>query len=86
VQQPQVKSGGTIQPLTSTSRPNADQLQLMIMRVQAALYSKGYDPGAIDGVLGETTRQALRQFQRDRGIPATGSMTTETLNALEVRL
>jgi His-Xaa-Ser repeat protein HxsA len=58
----------------------------MIMRVQAALYSKGYDPGAIDGVMGEKTRSALRKFQQDHGLIATGSMTTETLNALGVRL
>nr|WP_313225421.1 hypothetical protein [Stenotrophomonas pavanii] len=34
-----------------TEGRDADALKLLIMRVQAALYSKGYDPGAIDGVL-----------------------------------
>lgn len=67
-------------------RPSADQVQLMIMRVQAALYSKGYDPGAIDGVLGATTKAALRTFQTDHGLVASGAMTTETLNALGISL
>jgi His-Xaa-Ser repeat protein HxsA len=79
---------GTQQVLepSRSSRPTVDQLQLMIMRVQAALYSKGYDPGAIDGVLGSTTKSALRSFQTDHGLISSGAMTTETLNALGVSL
>jgi peptidoglycan hydrolase-like protein with peptidoglycan-binding domain len=56
------------------------------MRVQAALYSKGYDPGAIDGVLSPETQSALRMFQLAHGIRATGTMTTPTLDALGVRI
>lgn len=56
------------------------------MRVQAALYAKGYDPGAIDGVLGEQTVLALRQFQEAYGLAQSGRLTTETLNALGVAL
>lgn len=77
-----------IQPLmsTGTSRPTGDQLRLMIMRVQAALYAKGYDPGAIDGELTATTKLALRRFQAASGLPVTGKMTTQTLNALGIAL
>lgn len=56
------------------------------MRVQAALYSKGYDPGAIDGTLSPQTQSALRMFQLTYGIKVTGTMTTPTLDALGVRL
>jgi Putative peptidoglycan binding domain. len=65
---------------------DADALKLLIMRVQAALYSKGYDPGAIDGTLTPETQSALRMFQLAHGIRATGTMTTPTLDALGVRL
>ncbi|EPG2130868.1 peptidoglycan-binding protein [Stenotrophomonas maltophilia] len=65
---------------------DADVLKLLIMRVQAALYSKGYDPGAIDGVLTPETQSALRMFQLAHGIRATGTMTTPTLDALGVRI
>ena len=58
----------------------------MIMRVQAALYARGYDPGAIDGVMGMQTKAALASFQAAHGLPATGTMTTPTLNALGVAL
>ena len=70
----------------ASTRASADQLRLMIMRVQAALYAKGYDPGAIDGVLSERTVLALRQLQEAYGLVPTGRMTTETLNALGVAL
>jgi len=56
------------------------------MRVQAALYSKGLDPGAIDGVMSQKTQTALRTFQRRYGLQVTGTMTTPTLDALGVRL
>ena len=56
------------------------------MRVQAALFAKGYDPGAIDGVLTETTKSALKQFQSAHRLPITGTMSTPTLNALGVSL
>jgi His-Xaa-Ser repeat protein HxsA len=59
---------------------------MMIMRVQAALYSKGYNPGAIDGQLTEATKSALKKYQTARGLPATGTMTTETLSALGIAL
>ena len=69
-----------------TGKPTADQLKYMIMRVQAALFAKGYDPGSIDGVLGSKTKEALRQFQSAHGLPANAKMTTETLNALGIPL
>ena len=83
-------SGGaaTDAPLISPtkSRPSIDQLQRMIMRVQAALYAHGYDPGAIDGEMSLKTKEALRLFQIAHGLPANAKMTTETLNALGVAL
>lgn len=72
--------------LPNTTRANGDQLKMMIMRVQAALYSKGYDPGAIDGVMTSETKLALAKFQSAHGLPANSKMTTATLNALGVAL
>lgn len=66
--------------------PSTDQLKLMIMRVQAALFARGYDPGAIDGEMSAKTKEALKLFQAAHGLPANAKMTTETLNALGVAL
>lgn len=81
-------NGPSVAPLMSspTSRPSTDQLKIMIMRVQAALYSKGYDPGTIDGELTAQTKLALAEFQAAHGLPVNSKMTTETLNALGVAL
>jgi His-Xaa-Ser repeat protein HxsA len=68
------------------SRPTTDQLRMMIMRVQAGLYSRNYDPGAIDGELSTATKAALRKFQADKGLGVTGTITTATLNALGIAL
>jgi len=48
------------------------------------LIIKGYEPGTIDGVMGEQTRLALKLFQSHNRLPADGMMSTQTLNALGV--
>jgi len=43
-----------------------------IAGIQRRLADLGYDAGEVDGLLGPKTRQALRAYQADRGLPATG--------------
>lgn len=40
--------------------------------IQGALWCKGYLVGALDGVFGESTRNAIVEFQNDAGIAADG--------------
>jgi peptidoglycan hydrolase-like protein with peptidoglycan-binding domain len=40
--------------------------------LQRSLNSKGYDCGPVDGIMGTRTRQAIRSFQRDQGLPVDG--------------
>lgn len=53
-----------------------------IEEVQRRLVTLGYDAGSPDGLLGPKTRAALRAFQGDRGLPATGRPDGTTLAAL----
>ena len=46
-----------------------------VARVQKGLAALGYRPGAFDGFLGEHTREAIRQFERDRNWPVTGELS-----------
>lgn len=55
----------------------------MIRRLQVALREEGYNPGTIDGVLGGGTMEAVRRYQRTKGI-AQGQLTIETLKDLGV--
>jgi lytic murein transglycosylase len=52
------------------------------MEAQAALAKLGYNPGAPDGLIGLTTRQALRAWQRDHGVPADGYLSPEMVQRL----
>lgn len=56
----------------------------MVLRVQMALLARGYDPGALDGVLGPKTRTALELYQRDSGIKVTGRLDQNTLLSLGI--
>ena len=55
-----------------------------VQQVQRQLSQRGYDPGAADGVMGDSTQTALRKFQRDQGLNASGQIDQQTLAALGV--
>jgi len=55
-----------------------------IREVQQALKDKGYDVGAVDGIMGGGTKAAIRKFQEDNGLPIGGSLNIELLKALGV--
>lgn len=50
--------------------------------VQLALQAAGYDPGKIDGQMGGKTREAVKAFQRDRGLSADGQVGLKTIKLL----
>jgi peptidoglycan hydrolase-like protein with peptidoglycan-binding domain len=51
--------------------------------VQGALAQRGYYDGQIDGVAGPGTRSAIREFQRDNGLPVTGRIDSQLVQALK---
>ncbi len=52
--------------------------------VQQALSQKGFNPGEIDGVWGNRTISAVREFQKQQGLDATGSLNPQTTSALGI--
>ncbi len=52
------------------------------MAVQEELSRAGYDPGAIDGVIGPQTRNAIAAYQEDHGLPVTGRMDRPLLREM----
>ena len=56
-----------------------------IARTQALLNRLGYDAGSPDGLMGPRTRDAILNYQITEGLQATGTVTPETLTALEAR-
>jgi carboxyl-terminal processing protease len=49
------------------------------------LEAMGYLRGPVTGVYDEATAQAVKEFQRDQGLPAQGKMDMETTDAFNRR-
>lgn len=60
------------------------RFKAIVKRVQIGLLAQGFYTGSIDGVVGPNMRAALRKFQKARGLPVTGTITSETLDALRI--
>ena len=50
--------------------------------IQAALKNAGFDPGSIDGKLGPRTQQAIKEFQRTKGLKIDGKVGLQTWEVL----
>ncbi|MBN2358939.1 MAG: peptidoglycan-binding protein [Deltaproteobacteria bacterium] len=57
-----------------------------VRNLQAHLKAAGADPGAIDGDFGPRTKRAVKSFQDQSGLPATGQVDARTWQALRDRL
>lgn len=72
----------TTRPVRHASSRPAPQPDLAIRQVQGILHEQGYNPGPIDGLMGQKTRAALRQFQLEHQLPKTGQIDPATKAAL----
>jgi hypothetical protein len=53
-----------------------------ILQAQRQLKQLGYHPGPIDGLWGAKTKRALKKFQQDNSLPATGDLSQATIQQL----
>lgn len=63
------------------SRANSSGL---VRSAQGALNDRGYNVGAVDGLWGPSTENAVRQFQQAQGLQQTGKLDQQTLAALGI--
>ncbi len=54
-----------------------------IIKLQKALKEKGYYKGPIDGIVGRLTREAVKAYQKDNGMPV-GGITYQVLKSLGI--
>ena len=52
------------------------------IRVQRGLAALGFEAGPADGMFGPRTRSAIREWQQDKGLEATGYLTADQTEAL----
>lgn len=69
-------------PETGSDTTQSTSREEDIRAVQQSLNEQGYDVGSIDGVWGPKTSSAVRKFQTDHGLQASGRLDTETRTAL----
>jgi hypothetical protein len=55
-----------------------------LIEAQKRLKKIGYDPGPIDGILGNKTKIALGQYQQSNGLKITKQLDQATLNSLGI--
>jgi hypothetical protein len=70
---------------TAVSQQGTTPQQQRMRQAQERLRAAGLDPGPADGMLGSKTREALRQYQRSKGLRTTGELDAATQKALGVR-
>lgn len=56
-----------------------------VLDIQNALKIRGYDVGIVDGVIGKSTRNAIKAFQRDNNLAVDGAITIRLMNRLQIR-
>lgn len=66
------RAKGARQPLQPAPGPRPQEPDPDIETLQADLRTLGYDPGPVDGILGARTAAAIRDYQRDTGLPVDG--------------
>ena len=49
-----------------------------VRHLQRLLYAVGSDPGGVDGIYGNNTAAAVRNFQQEQGLPQTGKADGQT--------
>lgn len=78
------QSSGRQQASRQQERAPGNLSYEQVRNLQQELSSRGYDPGEVDGMWGRNTQQALRQFQQDQDLPASGRPDQRTMAALGV--
>ena len=77
---------GARSPSSPAPTTNTRIGKLYVQRLQMALKIAGSYTGPINGILDRQTHQSIRDFQKNRELPDTGSMTPETWNVLSLYL
>ena len=73
-------------PVTPQSSAGMAASSEEIQKLQQALKDRGQDPGTVNGVMTPQTQQALRSFQAQQGLAATGTLDAQSRTALGLGL
>jgi hypothetical protein len=77
-ERPQSSANDNTSAPGKTEERGQEMSQSEALELEQALAQKGYDPGAVDGVIDSETRAAIEGFQQDHELAATGIIDPET--------
>lgn len=85
------RQGAVVPKVASNVSSRVDGVPLLagpvaIRALQRELAKNGNEAGAVDGIWGENTREAVRQFQKEHNLERTGTLTLPTLAALGIKV
>ncbi|MFH2204979.1 MAG: peptidoglycan-binding protein [Elusimicrobiota bacterium] len=69
--------------LRELERAIGDDCPTSVWDVQFALREAGFDPGIIDGGIGDKTRKRIEEFQMDNGLKVTRTINPDTWSELK---
>src|SRR4029450_12560759 len=72
----------TASALSETANATVMTPAVAVRTAQRQLKERGYYTGPVDGVIGPATENALRAYQRDRGLKVTGRLDSPTVRSL----
>lgn len=75
-------TSGERQPANEAGKVRSEQAEIVLRTVQQSLAALGYQPGKVDGRLGEETERAIREFEMDHGLDPTGRVSAELFSRL----
>ena len=82
---PDAPAVGPQDPSSSEKTPPASQgPDSLVEAVQGELAKRGYFDGKPDAMYSDATKEAIRRFQTDQRLPATGRINEATLHALRL--
>lgn len=76
-------AAGTNTTVASAESGGTATVTLMVRDTELLLAKLAFDPGPADGVLDDTTREAIRRYQQAAGLPETGEPSKELLEELQ---
>ena len=72
-----------LHPIQLTEPLKKDMNSEQVKNVQMILTSLGYEPGRKDGYFSTSTERAVKAFQQEQNLPATGKVDDKTAQAME---
>jgi peptidoglycan hydrolase-like protein with peptidoglycan-binding domain len=76
-------SPALLQSLRADESQPGSALSKQYRKVEALLDGKNYAVGPVDGVIDDRTRQAIREFEEEAGMPVTGRPSAALLDRLK---